>query len=92
MQDAQYWNHSKRIRLWGCEQKWPGSALVAGPAKAKSSVSRWAPRRNHTVHALVREIMNTLNSHNVLRIEYETEVYVLPGDKENTGIVWCEIS
>jgi hypothetical protein len=90
LQDAQYWNNSKRIRLWGCESKWTGSTLVAGPAEAKSCVSRWAPRRNHTVLALVREIMTTVNCQNVLRTDYEIEVYVLPGDKENTGIVWCE--
>lgn len=56
------------------------------PRPSRASLC-WAPRRNHTVHALVREIMTTVNCQNVLRIDYESEVYVLPGDKENSGIV-----
>ena len=35
----------------------------------------------------MREIMTTVNCQNVLRIDYETEVYVLPGDKENSCTV-----
>jgi len=56
------------------------------PRPSRASLC-WAPRRNHTVHALVREIMTTVNCQNVLRIDYESEVYVLPGDKENSGNV-----